>query len=135
MANYEDIMAHYKREGWLIVPSYYLVGRANPDRYCKICGWENDRNGERECQGCKYLYSKEHRANTMVHGVAVCTMKLKDWQVFRAIAKQIVNHEEPYVTVEEFAKECKDHLEEVAEQEHQAQKTEQQKIDEILHDH
>lgn len=133
MANYAEIIQHYKQEGWLIVPSYYIVGGANSNRYCKICGWENDYNGECECQDCKYLYSKEHRANILIHGVAVRTMKFEDWQVFRAIAKQIVKNEKPYATVEEFAKECKDHLEEIEQERRQTQKTEQQKIDEILH--
>ncbi len=130
MANYEDIIQHYMQEGWLTIPSYYNTEGKEPR--CKICGYENNHNGERECHGCWSIKFREEKAKKTIMGLSVKEIKLSDWQIFQVIARQILNGETPYTTPEEFAIACKAHMEEQRDL-WQTKKVEQQRIDEILH--
>lgn len=129
MANLNGILNHYRQTGWLTVPGLYNTD--GKDNRCKICNWYNDHATERECQGCSYAKMKDEKAKKAIFGVDVRKLKLEEYQVFQIVAKQIIHGETPYITVEEFAEECKKRIED--EESKALQKTEQQKIAEILY--
>lgn len=126
MADLNKVLTYYQQAGWLTVPGLY--DSEGKDNHCKICNWYNDHAGDRACQGCGYTKMKAGKEKKEICGVAVRSLTLEEWQVFQIIAKQILRGESPYITVEEFAKVCKKRIEGAA-----MQKTEQQKIDEMLY--
>lgn len=128
MANLNEILRHYRQEGWLVVPGLYNT--EGKDNRCKICNWYNDHATERKCQGCSYTKMKDGKAKKAIGGVDVSKLKLEEWQAFQIIAKQIIHDETPYVTIEELAEECKKRIEDEG---NTLQKTEQQKMAELLY--
>lgn len=130
MADLKGILNYYRREGWLIVPGYYNTEGKEPR--CRICGWENDHATERICQNCGYRKRAEGRTKKQIDEIDVRRLELEEWQVFQVIAQQILRGETPYITVEEFAEVCKARIDEM-DQNSKIQKTEQQRINEILH--
>lgn len=124
------IYNHYKRAGYLSVPGFY--DREGRDNRCKICNWYNEGGSERICLNCGDRYRKAHKANKEIHGISVRLLSREEWQVFEAIARQMLAHETPFATLEEYAEECAEHIKE-SEEKRKTMVTDQQRIDKLLY--
>lgn len=124
------IYSHYEAEGYLEVPGYYNT--EGKDCHCKICNWENTSASAGICSNCDYRYSKAHKANEKIRGVAVRLLSREEWQVFEAIARQMLAHETPFATLEDYAEECTEHIKE-SEEKRKTIETDQQRINKLLY--
>ncbi len=101
------IPQRYEAAGYLEVPKASDV-KAGKENHCKICGKENDDYGfAKVCPDCSWEYSKARKANKKIAEISVREMELVDFLVFQSIATQMINHETPYATIEEYATELK----------------------------
>ena len=95
------IVDQYKEAGYVKVPGYY-----EGNNHCRLCEWQNDSTVDGYCPRCEAEYERDVADKQFPLGFA--WMDIDDWLILRAIEHQMQHGEQPYATLEEFAKNIKD---------------------------